>query len=64
MEELLEQKKLNETSLVQRGGLLSVLLHQTTSNTQMDTENSTIEVSTTMDVDAIHKNDTQLSAIS
>lgn len=64
MEELLEQKKLHETSLAQRGGLLSVLLHQTTSNTQMNTENSTVEVSSTMDVDSMHKNDIQVSAVS
>ena len=60
MEELLDQKKVQETSLAQRGGLLSVLLHQTTSNVSQTDSNA-------MDVDNV-KNEptkaTQLSAIS
>ena len=32
MEDLQEQKRINETALNQRGGLLSVLLHQTSSS--------------------------------
>ena len=43
MEELLDQKKVQETSLAQRGGLLSVLLHQTTSNV-LQTDSNTINV--------------------
>ncbi len=33
LEELLEQKRINETSLNQRASLLSILLHQTIVNT-------------------------------
>ena len=43
MEELLDQKKMHETSLSQRGNILSVLLHQTTSssNNSVDQINKT-----------------------
>ncbi len=64
MEELLEQKKMHETSLNQRGGLLSVLLHQTTSNTPQNNSNNIqtndIKLEPTMEVDI--KSENQITA--
>jgi COMPASS component SPP1 len=72
MEELLDQKKAHETSLTQRGGLLSVLLNQTTINNiklplentsttlTTNTNNQTQLTTTQMDLDII-KNEAQIS---
>ena len=63
MEELLDQKKAHETSLAQRGSLLSVLLHQTTTTAVNTSEPDSANAnSNVMEVDV--KNEPQLSAVS